>query len=1298
MKILSHFAVLLDKLKAQKKKPVYWQDKYIGFIENLPFPSIEVYKQEIIYFNKLARNIFNIDNFAQSIPVADLFKESLEIDKINEKSFFQLHLKNESILFNASVLNQFSANNYILSLNIDFPKTSDNLKTDIFKGLFDNSLEGIILLDDKGIIIEWNQAMSDIFEVPREKYLYKPVWQLDYDFIPSVRKTEELKKTVQKTINDYLQNASSEVHIEDYEKEINNKIKYLHYRVFPIITENRKLFGRVNLDFTNRKIAELEIKRYQEHLELLVHERSIELQKSETRLQLLLKSLPLAYYSYDIQNPEKRTWYGENLEILGGYRKEDYNSNSYLWFSLIHQEDKERVKEAFDQIVNKGHLNCEYRWITSNNKVIWILDQAVLINQEETDSKQIIGCILDITEHKESEKAIIENERNYREIFNSSSDAIFIHNLETGKIEDVNDTVLKMYQCDFNDVLKYDLVGFSSSNSLYNRENALKQIEIAKYKGIHKFEWIGQRKDGTTFWAEIILKLIKLNGVEKIMAVVRDINEKKNAELQIKYRSDFEKLIFSISSAFYDLVPDELDNEINLQLGKICEFLHSDLAHIYFFGNAKFHSRLKYFWHNDKIDNLRGLPSNNKDREVIEWHTNKILCNQIINIKSIDLLPIEAEKFKQLMILQGVNSFISVPLNFQGRVIGYIGLAVNKVEREWNEDEISLLTTIGQTFINNVIRKDILDTLKESEQAHREIFNATTDAIIVHEIESGRFLDVNQAMLNMFGLTYEEAISMDPALFTFPTGQYSSENGFQQIDKTLNEGPQIFEWLTKRKDGKEFWVEISLRCAEIKGIKRVLSVVRDITERKNAEEIIKKNEEKYRLLIEGQTDLVIKLDREYNFLFVSPSYCDLFNKTELELIGTNYISPVHSHEKSISIAILDLLKEPPHTCYLEHRAFTKHGWRWISWNTKAIFNEDKKFIEIIGVGRDITYQKGVEEALRRSEDRFRSIIQQLSDIVFIIDKNGIICFDTPSVKNILGYNEGDLIGKLAIEMIHTDDQELTKQRLNDLINNISYTFVHEMRVRHIDGQWISIEAIGINLLNHPSINGLVITCRNITERKHIESRILDAIIKTEEHERERFAKNLHDDLGPLLSSIKMYINSFTATRDANKQEYIINQLNEIVKEAITTTKEVSNDLSPHILINYGLVAATDSFLKKVPSTIKAIFEHELISERLSIHIENSTYRIIKELINNSLKHSKADKIFIKLKEQNNYLSLEYSDNGIGFELSDMNKSEGMGFSNIISRAKALNSIYEFQSKPGKGFLFKIKIPIHQTQE
>ncbi len=272
--------------------------------------------------------------------------------------------------------------------------------------------------------------------------------------------------------------------------------------------------------------------------------------------------------------------------------------------------------------------------------------------------------------------------------------------------------------------------------------------------------------------------------------------------------------------------------------------------------------------------------------------------------------------------------------------------------------------------------------------------------------------------------------------------------------------------------------------------------------------------------------------------------------------------------------------------------------------------------------------------------------------------------------------------------------------LYNILNNIREGMTVEFRFKHSDGRWIPLEGIGINMLDHPSIQGIIVTLRDISERKQVEKKILDAVLRTEEQERERFAKNLHDDLGPLLSSIKMYINSLNTANNEEKQEFIITQLNEVVREAIQTTKEVSNDLSPHILQNYGLVSAIDNFLHKVPTTIRIVFTNSLHAERYSNSVENSLYRIIKELVNNTLKHAYANEIRLQIEERGNALHLSYADNGKGFEMENnkIPSSSGMGLSNIVSRAKTLNANYEFHTGLNKGFTFKITIPLFQSLE
>ena len=212
-------------------------------------------------------------------------------------------------------------------------------------------------------------------------------------------------------------------------------------------------------------------------------------------------------------------------------------------------------------------------------------------------------------------------------------------------------------------------------------------------------------------------------------------------------------------------------------------------------------------------------------------------------------------------------------------------------------------------------------------------------------------------------------------------------------------------------------------------------------------------------------------------------------------------------------------------------------------------------------------------------------------------------------------------------------------------------------------------------------------------RKENEAKVLSAIIKTEEKERKKFAKELHDGLGPILSSIKMAISAINKTvmNTANKQ--IIDKTENTVDNAIITIKEISNNLSPHTLERYGLEKPIKSFTDTIitKDDLKIVLFINTNGKRYDYNTEVILYRIIGELVTNTLKHASATKIEISLFDYQNKLELFYSDDGIGFDMK--NKSNGMGLSNIDSRVKSLDGEIEMNSKPKQGFFIKITLPL-----
>ena len=141
--------------------------------------------------------------------------------------------------------------------------------------------------------------------------------------------------------------------------------------------------------------------------------------------------------------------------------------------------------------------------------------------------------------------------------------------------------------------------------------------------------------------------------------------------------------------------------------------------------------------------------------------------------------------------------------------------------------------------------------------------------------------------------------------------------------------------------------------------------------------------------------------------------------------------------------------------------------------------------------RDITERKRVEEALRESEERFRSLIQSSYDIIVILDQNGLITYESPSMEQILRYPAGEMIGKNPMDYMHPEDMGEVVKALAEVFEDVNPGIPSEFRFKRADGTWVYLEAIGNNLIDYTGINGVVITARDITERKKAEELKLD---------------------------------------------------------------------------------------------------------------------------------------------------------------------------------------------------------------
>jgi PAS domain S-box-containing protein len=324
--------------------------------------------------------------------------------------------------------------------------------------------------------------------------------------------------------------------------------------------------------------------------------------------------------------------------------------------------------------------------------------------------------------------------------------------------------------------------------------------------------------------------------------------------------------------------------------------------------------------------------------------------------------------------------------------------------------------------------------------------------------------------------------------------------------------------------------------------------------------------------------------------------------------------------------------------------------------------------------------------LRESEANFRNIFDNSNDYYIITDYDFNFIEANSTLLNHFGVTKEFLAGHALIDYLMPayhgliyDKLELLKQGIpsGDLEIEIISPVTQQIFTFEINNKPI--------VFNHK--NAIISAMRNITERKSLSRKLFETIIRTEEEERSRIAKDLHDEIGPLLSALKIYTTSFVENDNIEKKNNLAGQIGVIIRDMIESVKNISNDMSPHVLVNFGLIAAIQNISDIFSRNISIHLQSNIEKIRFSEIVESVIYRVVKELINNTIKHAHASDVHIILNYYDQKLECRYKDNGIGFDLNQYlnNQTLGMGLNNIRSRIQSLDGHLDMITSPGKGF-------------
>jgi len=849
------------------------------------------------------------------------------------------------------------------------------------------------------------------------------------------------------------------------------------------------------------------------------------------------------------------------------------------------------------------------------------------------DSGKLIGIVLvfhEVTERRRAEKAIRESEERYRALFEASADGIEILD-DKGLIITCNVT--------YAEALGYDISEIVGKHTTDLFVEELKGVFKEKFpqlktKGEADAEIELLRKDGTIVpvWRKAVAKYDERGQFIGAVNYNRDITEIKRAEEALRGSEEFlNSVINAAKEAIIVIGKDGLIKIFNPAAGTI-------------FGR--------------ELDEMIGQPLD---------------CLMPPEMR-LDHAENIVSYFKSKKPNGAIGRTLELPgIRGDGETFSMeISLSPGEIEGE------KIVIAIARDITE---KKQAEEALRESEEKYRMLNEAASDAIFLETIE-GRILDCNPAACEMYGYSKEEIIGLS-VMDIVPDDV--REKLPELIESELEEGGFFLESFNMRKDGSVFPVEVSTKIVDFGNGKKVVAYVHDITYRKLAEDRLRDSEEMLRAIFDTAMDAIIAIDDKGLVTHFNAAAEEMFGQKAEDIIGKalDPLMPeefIKNHHECVP-SFFATGKPDGAIGMTNYEPGRRSNGEIFPMEISLDAGEHSGGKFVVGIARDITERKRAEEALHESEEKYRSMMETMNDMVYICSSDLRIAYMNPAMVDEIGR---DATGENCFETLHGLNErcpwcilgksvigESAEYEITSPRNGKTY-LVSNAPIHHADG----------------TVSKLTVLT-DITDRKRAEEQVKSSLA-----EKEILLKEIHHRVKNNMQIISSLLNLQAGQVD-NEQ-------------LLGIFKESQNRIKAMALIHESLYKSRDftniDFSEYIRILIKRTFDvYSQTSERISLELNvdnifldiNTSIPIgliINELIANVAKHAfpggRTGRLTIDFDEyEEGKFSLRVADDGVGLpEGFDADKNETLGMGLITALVKQIDGELRIDGEDGAEFI------------